>query len=72
MLAWFNILVTTSDRACMADFGLSRITKAVNMGFNHSTVNAGMAHYQASESFKATNLAQMTLCKVGFLEGLDR
>ncbi|KAJ7840938.1 putative kinesin [Mycena olivaceomarginata] len=72
MLAWFNILVTTSDRACMADFGLSRIAKAVNMGFNHSTVNAGMAHYQASESFKATNLAQMTLCKVGFLEGLDR
>ncbi|KAJ7697133.1 P-loop containing nucleoside triphosphate hydrolase protein [Mycena olivaceomarginata] len=72
MLAWFNILVTPSDRACMADFKLSRIAKAVNMGFNHSMVNAGMAYYQASELFEATNLAQMMLCKVGFLEGLDR
>ncbi|KAJ7836483.1 hypothetical protein B0H14DRAFT_2589699 [Mycena olivaceomarginata] len=72
MLSWFNILVTPSDRACMVEFRLSRIAKAVNMGLNHSTVNAGMACYQASELFKATNLAQMMLCKVGFLEGLDR
>ncbi|KAJ7804247.1 kinase-like domain-containing protein, partial [Mycena olivaceomarginata] len=55
----FNILVTPSDRACIADFGLSRIARAVNVVFKCSTANAGTTHYQAPELFKAANLARI-------------
>ncbi|KAJ7728983.1 kinase-like domain-containing protein, partial [Mycena olivaceomarginata] len=53
----FNILVTPSDRACIADFRLPRISRAINVGFNCSTANAGTTHYQAPELFKPANLA---------------
>ncbi|KAJ7113408.1 kinase-like domain-containing protein, partial [Mycena epipterygia] len=49
-----NILVTPSRRACIADFGLSSITDAMTVRFNHSTVSArgGTARYQSPELFR--------------------
>ncbi|KAF8178967.1 kinase-like domain-containing protein, partial [Mycena galopus ATCC 62051] len=53
-LKGYNILVTPSRRACIADFGLSSIVNAVTVGFTHSTANAqaGTARYQAPELFQ--------------------
>ncbi|KAJ7794221.1 kinase-like domain-containing protein, partial [Mycena leptocephala] len=49
-----NILVTPSNRACIADFGVSSIVNAMTMQFTHSTANAraGTARYQAPELFR--------------------
>ncbi|KAJ7926346.1 kinase-like domain-containing protein, partial [Mycena leptocephala] len=46
-----NILVTPSDRACIADFGLSSIVDVLSLKFRHSTlsVRVGTARYQAPE-----------------------
>ncbi|KAJ7038888.1 kinase-like domain-containing protein, partial [Mycena alexandri] len=46
-----NILVTPSNRACIADFGLASITSTATLRFTHSTVDsrAGTARYQAPE-----------------------
>ncbi|KAF8207498.1 kinase-like domain-containing protein, partial [Mycena galopus ATCC 62051] len=53
-LKGYNILVTPSRRACIADFGLSSIVNAVTMGFTQSTARAqaGTARYQAPELFQ--------------------
>ncbi|KAJ7884474.1 kinase-like domain-containing protein, partial [Mycena leptocephala] len=50
-LKGLNILVTSSGRACIADFGVSTIANALTMQFTHSTANsrAGTARYQAPE-----------------------
>ncbi|KAJ7687713.1 kinase-like domain-containing protein [Mycena rosella] len=46
-----NILVTPSNRACIADFGLSSIVDVISLQFTHSTPRpqGGTARYQAPE-----------------------
>ncbi|KAJ7342844.1 hypothetical protein DFH08DRAFT_811184 [Mycena albidolilacea] len=46
-----NILVTPSQRACIADFGLSTIAEAMTVRFTHTTATArgGTPRYQAPE-----------------------
>ncbi|KAJ7139287.1 kinase-like domain-containing protein, partial [Mycena epipterygia] len=46
-----NILVTPSNRACIADFGLSSIADLLPLDFTHSTPNprGGTVRYQAPE-----------------------
>ncbi|KAJ6602966.1 kinase-like domain-containing protein, partial [Mycena sp. CBHHK59/15] len=46
-----NILVTPSNRACIADFGLSSIAGVMSLQFTHSTprLQGGTARYQAPE-----------------------
>ncbi|KAJ6589216.1 kinase-like domain-containing protein, partial [Mycena capillaripes] len=46
-----NVLVTPSNRACIADFGLSWITDVVSLRLTHSTPipRGGTARYQAPE-----------------------
>ncbi|KAJ7019357.1 kinase-like domain-containing protein [Mycena alexandri] len=49
-----NILVTPSQRACIADFGLSSLVNAMTLRFTNSTAPAhgGTARYQAPELFQ--------------------
>ncbi|KAJ7767194.1 kinase-like domain-containing protein, partial [Mycena metata] len=50
-----NILVTSSGRACIADFGLSYITNPMTFRFTHATVERGQGgtlRYQAPELFQ--------------------
>ncbi|KAJ7755571.1 kinase-like domain-containing protein [Mycena metata] len=50
-----NILVTSSGRACIADFGLSYITNPMTFRFTHATLEhgrGGTLHYQAPELFQ--------------------
>ncbi|KAF7369136.1 Protein kinase domain-containing protein [Mycena venus] len=60
-LKGLSILVTPSHRACIADFGVSSIAKAMTARFTHSTVTAqaGTARYQAPELFEVENPAQI-------------
>ncbi|KAJ7063874.1 kinase-like domain-containing protein [Mycena amicta] len=46
-----NILVTPSDRACIADFGLASIADTMTVRFSQSTmtIKGGTARYQAPE-----------------------
>ncbi|KAJ7139289.1 kinase-like domain-containing protein [Mycena epipterygia] len=49
--AYMNVLVTSSKRACIADFGLSSIVNAMSLRFTHSTPSpqGGTVRYQAPE-----------------------
>ncbi|KAJ7883518.1 kinase-like domain-containing protein [Mycena olivaceomarginata] len=49
-----NILVTPSHRACIADFGVSSIVKAITVRFTHTTAKkgGGTANYLAPELFR--------------------
>ncbi|KAJ7797943.1 kinase-like domain-containing protein [Mycena olivaceomarginata] len=49
-----NILVTPSHRACIADFGVSSIVKAITVRFTHTTAKKGgcTANYLAPELFQ--------------------
>ncbi|KAJ7249440.1 kinase-like domain-containing protein [Mycena rebaudengoi] len=53
-LKGINILVTPSQRACIADFGLSSIVNAMTLRLTTSTAtaNRGTARYQAPELFQ--------------------
>ncbi|KAJ6598287.1 kinase-like domain-containing protein [Mycena vulgaris] len=46
-----NVLVTPSRRACIADFGLSKVSDAMTLRFTHSiaTPQGGTGRYQAPE-----------------------
>ncbi|KAJ7810943.1 kinase-like domain-containing protein [Mycena olivaceomarginata] len=49
-----NILVTPSHRACIADFGVSSIVKAITVRFTHTTADkgGGTTNYSAPELFQ--------------------
>ncbi|KAJ7678106.1 kinase-like domain-containing protein [Mycena polygramma] len=59
-LKGLNILVTPSDRACIADFGVSSIAASMSARFTHSTATsrAGTARYQAPELFRGKSPSQ--------------
>ncbi|KAJ7878760.1 kinase-like domain-containing protein [Mycena olivaceomarginata] len=59
-LKGLNILVTSSRKACIADFGVSSIANAITIRFTHSTVTAkaGTARYQAPELFQVENTTE--------------
>ncbi|KAJ7810950.1 kinase-like domain-containing protein, partial [Mycena olivaceomarginata] len=49
-----NILVTPSHRACIADFGVSSIVKAITVRFTHTTAKkgGGTANYLSPELYR--------------------
>ncbi|KAJ7339825.1 hypothetical protein DFH08DRAFT_1013312 [Mycena albidolilacea] len=63
-----NILGTPSQRACIAEFGLSRIAKSTIVHFSQATssMQAGTARYQALELFQVSDSLQIVTEKVPF------
>ncbi|KAJ6466811.1 kinase-like domain-containing protein [Mycena sanguinolenta] len=61
-LKGLNILITLSQRACIADFGVSSIADDITVRFTHSTRNGyvvGTARYQAPELFRMEDPAKI-------------